>query len=492
MHTSASFATGLRALAIITLIATVNAHTWAERVRRIAANGTMVGETGYARGYIARDSQDPPFADALAQNQLPVTGQAAYSGDEVLNKYSFDPNPKWPMLEAAAGDKVAIMYLENGHTTIPENQPNKPRNRGTVFLYGTSEPAQQEKLFDVHLLWNKDGTGGDGRGRLLATRNFDDGQCYQPNNRPIALQRASSLSNQGANPNEELSCQTAVTLPEDLEPGSVYTVYWYWDWPDLNPEEINMEATENGVFPWAGSFMRDGQDPTGLPASVIARNESYSSAIDIKIVERTTALGAITVGAANFIQDQNVYSQAIRQQMENNFIVDVDPGSPQQPGSPSPPSTPSSSVGSPTATTPGSILPTDSPLVGAPGNGLVETVTVTATLPPTTLVTTVYETMTVETPLASEQSQSSSESTSTVVVTLTTRVPALSTVVVTQTAFVPGATPSATISGGSFQETVIVEPPEIATTSTYTPAPTPVPTPSVFLRRRANWAFGFA
>jgi hypothetical protein len=395
------------------------------------------------------------------------------------------------MLEAAAGDKVAIMYLENGHTTIPENQPNKPRNRGTVFLYGTSEPAEQEKLFDVHLLWNKDGTGGDKRGRLLATRNFDDGQCYQPNNRPLALQRASQLSNQGANPNEELSCQTAVSLPDNLKPGSIYTVYWYWDWPDLNPDEIDMDATENGVFPWAGSFMRDGKDPTGLPASVIARNESYSSAIDIKIVERTPTLGAVTVGAANFIQNQNVYSQAIRQQMENNFIVDVAPGSPEQPGSPSSPSSPSS----PTATTPGSNLPTDSPLVGAPGNGGVETVTVTATLPPTTLVTTVYETKTVETPLA-DQPQSSSESTSTVVVTLTTHIPAMSTVVVTQTAFVPSETPSATLPGGSFQESAIVEPPQIAPTSTPTPsptpAPTPVPTPSVFMRRRANWAFGFA
>jgi hypothetical protein len=85
------------------------------------------------------------------------------------------------MLEAAPGDYIAIMHLENGHTTLPHNQPNKPRNRGTIYFYGTTQPKEQEKLFDVHLLWNKQGTGGDKRGKLLATRNYDDGQCYQPN-----------------------------------------------------------------------------------------------------------------------------------------------------------------------------------------------------------------------------------------------------------------------------------------------------------------------
>jgi hypothetical protein len=74
---------------------------------------------------------------------------------------------------------IALRYQENGHVTEPFNQPRKPENRGTVFIYGTTEASDSDTLLSIHKVWNSEGTGGDERGKFLSTQNFDDGQCYQ-------------------------------------------------------------------------------------------------------------------------------------------------------------------------------------------------------------------------------------------------------------------------------------------------------------------------
>lgn len=403
-----------KAAAILALASSATAHSWIESASKVAPNGTMVGEIGYARGYVPRTSTNPPYSDTIPTYLLPANGQSAYSGEEIINKFKFAANPEFPMLEAAPGDHIALMYLENGHTTLPDNQPNKPRNRGTIFLYGTSRPSDEEKLFDVHLRWNRDGTGGDGRGHLLATRNYDDGQCFQPNGGSLSTSRASEFADEGAKHEQELACQTDIKLPDNLEPGSIYTIYWYWDWPDLNPDRINIEATKNGLFPWAGTFMRGEKDPNGFTSDAIARNESYASVIDIKVTEKPRTFGAKQgPSALSYIDDQNIYSKAIEEQMRNNFLVDVDGGSGNGNAPPTaptnPPASSTTSTGPATTTTAGA------------GNGGVETVTVTKTVVPTTLVTTVYQTV----PASSlvTQSPTQPELTSTVMVTITSHVP---------------------------------------------------------------------
>ena len=390
----ASF-TNLAVVSLVALVGSASAHSWVEAVYRIAPNGTMVGDVGYPRGWVARTSTNPVWKDTIPQWLLPVTGQSAYAGDEVLNKYPFEENPKFPMLEATAGDHIALQHLENGHTTLPQNQPMKPHNRGTIYFYGTSDPKPEEKLFDVHLVWNRDGTGGDKRGKLLATRNYDDGQCYQPNDGTISVQRANELASDGAVHSTELRCQSDIKLPDDLKEGSVYTIYWYWDWPDLNPDRINMEETKNGIFPWAGTFMRGEKDPHGFTMEAIARNESYASTVDIKIVGKTMPGSMAKVAAADasgqakegaWIPDQDIYKKAIKEQMNNNFQVDVDANKPAD-GAPSTPDAPAASQ-----TTPGN-APTE-----APGNGGgAVTVTQTVTVPPTTIISTVYVTQPAET-----------------------------------------------------------------------------------------------
>lgn len=317
-------------------------HSWVEYAQNIDANGNMVGALGYARGWVPRTT--PGWGDKIPQWLLPLAGQSDYSGNEILNKYPFQENPSQPMLQSSPGGHVALWHMENGHTTLPQNQPKKPHNRGTIFIYGTSNPNPQEKLFDVHLLWNRDGTGGDKRGVLLATRNYDDGNCYQPNNGVISIDRAQKLAPDGAKHDEELICQSDIQLPSDLKPGSVYTLYWYWDWPDLNADKMNVTATTNGIYPWAGTFMRGQKDPNGFTMDAIARNESYASTVDIKIqaAPKGASLKA-AVGDTSAPKKPNIYSMAIPGQMKNNFQVDIDANGAVPTGST--PGTPTSAAG---------------------------------------------------------------------------------------------------------------------------------------------------
>lgn len=525
------FSLAAKAAALSALISSVSAHSWVEYAYKLAPNGTMVGDVGYARGFVPRNSVDPPYEDKIPVNILPVSGQSAYSGDEILNKFKYEAKPKFPMLVAAPGDYIAIMHLENGHTTLPQNQPKKPLNRGTLYFYGTKHPKENEKLFDVHLLWNRDGTGGDKRGRLLATRNYDDGQCYQPNPSELSTGRAAELAHLGAQHSLELACQSDLKLPEDLKAGDVYTIYWYWDWPDLDAEKIDMEATKNGLFPWAGTFMRGQEDPNGFSADAILRNESYSSVLDIKIVEKSAA--SFTVSSTTdtsgdgdkkgknkgvkpeWIADQNIYSMGIKAQMENNFQVDVD-GTKKAP------------------CTSGTPMTTSEPAVTAPADGAedggdndgVATVTVTKTVAPPVSVTTVFVTLPAEE--TDKPVQSTSESTTTVTKTLyktrshsppasesTSTTTVVKTVSVSkpaeQATESPASTPSTSTSTSTVIKTVTTIVPNKPTTSSEPEQPsypggqfreTPIteepsatrtggaPTPSPFMRKRNNWAFG--
>lgn len=382
-----------RLVSTLALTCSVSAHSWIEYALRIAPNGTMIGERGFPRGYMPRN--DPGFNDKVPQQLLPASGQSAYSGAEVLDKFPFEANPKNPLLQASAGEHVAIIHLENGHVSLPQNQPKKPHNRGTIFFYGTAQPKPQEKLFDVHLRWNKDGTGGDKRGILLGTKNYDDGQCFQPNAAGITTERASKFSSDGAKTSQELPCQSDIKLPDDLKPGSVYTVYWYWDWPDLNADKINVDKTKDGSYPWAGSFMRGDAIPNGWTMDMISKNESYASVIDIKIVDsQPQGFAAKSNTKEKWVAQQNIYSKAIEAQMNDNFQVkvgDIGGGggggggaSGSAPGAPA-----STGISTPL---PSASAPDVPPAATSPAGSGVATVTQTVTVPPTTVFKTVYRT----------------------------------------------------------------------------------------------------
>jgi len=231
MHTSTSWKV------LTTLLATTaNAHSWIEQLMVINPNnGSFVDSPGYPRGYIPRTS--PDFSDDAMTYRLPSNGVNLTKTDKMCmdtQRSPDDQKPDLPRLQAQQGSAIALRYQENGHVTQPENQEGKPPNRGTVYVYGTTDPSDDDRIIDIHKVWNEEGTGGDKRGKLLATRPYDDGRCYQINGGDISKERQAKFKHtadqlMGTN----LWCQTDIKLPEDAEGGKKYTLYWVWDWPTL-------------------------------------------------------------------------------------------------------------------------------------------------------------------------------------------------------------------------------------------------------------------
>ncbi|KAH0543541.1 hypothetical protein FGG08_002102 [Glutinoglossum americanum] len=240
----------MRCFALFAVIATqihlTIAHTWVERLRVIAPNGTFVGDSGFPRGNVLRTS--PGFSDVPMTHLI---GPTLNQGAQMCSGTQQEPvqTNGSPRLEAAAGSFVALQYQENGHVTLPNNQPGKPANRGTVYIYGTSEPQKNEDFTAIFKIWNADGTGGDKRGKLLATQNFDDGQCYQTNPGNISVARKTEFPKKADTlQGTDLWCQNDIALPKDLATGKPYTIYWVWDWPTASGVDPNLPNGKTEIY----------------------------------------------------------------------------------------------------------------------------------------------------------------------------------------------------------------------------------------------------
>jgi hypothetical protein len=303
----------------------------------------------------------------------------------------------------------------------------------------------------------------------------------------------------------ELGCQSTIQLPSDLKAGSIYTIYWYWDWPDLDASNIDFQATTNGLYPWAGTFMRGEKDPNGFTMAAISKNESYSSTIDIKI----TGDGSSSSAAAKhvnlngeWVDNQNIYSKAIKDQMSGNFQVNIDANG----GSGSPGSTPlTTTSASPQVAPTTSASPQVAPTT-AVREGLIQpTITPAVAEQPSTVWKTLYKTV------SAEQGASSPASASPPVVIQTTTVhvpagasPSSSTTTTTSTTTLT-ETATSTSSAQAVGSTVILSVTKHVPAAVFiqpTPAlPSsssgveiisgrPTVTPFLPINRRRNWAFG--
>ena len=246
-------ATALAAAA--SLISSAAAHSWIEQLMVINGQGTFTGTPGYARNATARTT--PGFSDPLMVHILPGQGQPAIEERDISKSDTEGVTPTDPMckktqqgqvqgsglprLSAPSGSMIALRYQENGHVTLPQNQPGKPPNRGSVYIYGTTQPKATENFLDVFGQWTADGSGGDKRGKLIATQPYDDGQCYQVNGGNISEARQKQYptvpdSLMGA----DLWCQNDIKLPSDAVSGKPYTIYWVWDWPTVAGADPNL------------------------------------------------------------------------------------------------------------------------------------------------------------------------------------------------------------------------------------------------------------
>lgn len=279
---------GLAALVLLACASSIEAHTWTEQLRLIASNGTFVGAPGYQRGYAPRKAGVDTNNDMVYRLNGPniaKTSPMCKPSQKIGSQ-----TPGFDMLKAAPKDFIAMQYEENGHVTLTDDglpkgtqsQPTRPAGNGTVFVYGTKKPSDDDTYFGIHRVWNTDGTGGDKRGKLLATRYFDDGQCYQTNADPYSAYRKSSSPK-----DDELLCQTDIQLPADAGTSGTYTLYWVWEFPSVDPK--------------SGSIITP---------------EDYTACIDISMTSEAVP------DAGPFVAEQDVMSKAIEAQLKTAFLVD--------------------------------------------------------------------------------------------------------------------------------------------------------------------------
>ncbi|KAK0657546.1 hypothetical protein B0T16DRAFT_288753, partial [Cercophora newfieldiana] len=324
----------LIAAALLPLFSTTLGHSWPEATFRIAPNGTMIGAPGYARKHGFRgEVADPDLLWLIPPNgrdgKIHDDDKIVRANQRALTDASY--SDKAPMLKVAPGDFVAIQYTENGHVSRSDEaeQNAKPVNRGTIYLYGTTTASDltNYNLKDIHLVWNADGTGGDGKGRLLATRNFDDGQCYEPipgtDRAHITTNRMAFMSANAVEPPAALACQSDLQIPLDVSTGDILTILWVWDWPTM---------TQSGVAVSPASYDYNA-DKSGPPHA--ESPEIYTGVVDYKIVDPCDpSLGEVkgpTCGSSNnngkvavrFTRQRTPNVAAIRAQMLNPFLVDV-------------------------------------------------------------------------------------------------------------------------------------------------------------------------
>jgi hypothetical protein len=281
-------------LAILLSLSTSQAHSWVEQLSAISPNGTFTGDPGYPRGNVLRTTAG--FDDTEMVNLIPPdgrpTGNVIFATDLMCSNTQNIGNQTAgsPALAASPGDMIALRYQENGHVTEPWNQPGKPENRGTVYVYGTAQASDTDTFLSIHNIWNAQGTGGDERGVLLATQNFDDGQCYQINNFNISEARQMEFPHtanvlMGA----DLWCQTDITIPSTITATGIYTLYWVWDWP-----------TAPGTI---------GQ-PNGL-------QEIYTTCMDVNLIAGT----GTSQENVDFSQGQDLNSAAISSELFTPYVV---------------------------------------------------------------------------------------------------------------------------------------------------------------------------
>ena len=154
---------------------------------------------------------------------LPPQGEIAISSEDFICKETqrtYNETVESPRLSAHAGDTVILMYLENGHVTKLDVNHN---SSGIVQVFGTSTPSYADKFQEV-----TDGLN-PGIYDLLQSTNFDDGQCYEDNGSPIALERRvlpqrEHLDVEGTS----LWCGNTVQIPPSVAQGSIYSLYWVW------------------------------------------------------------------------------------------------------------------------------------------------------------------------------------------------------------------------------------------------------------------------
>lgn len=278
------------AAALVALAPVVRPHSWIEELRLIDDNGMFTGAPGYMRGNVNRTR--PDFSDRQLVHILPP------GGDRMLDKRDFETDGikpdhfacrisqreakqlDGPRLVAAPGSMVAARYLENGHISFPQNAVRKPEHAGFVYIYGTTQPKNDEKFLDVFKKWDETGKGGDGRGKLLAKQPYDDGRCYEVNNSPESLKRQKLYPHSpSGRMGQNLWCQNNFKIPNDVPVGSTYSIYWQWSWSTMPGDTEPKQGKAEIYTSCLDIDIRAGAKPRSLEARADGQADVNNQAI---------------------------------------------------------------------------------------------------------------------------------------------------------------------------------------------------------------------
>jgi hypothetical protein len=182
-----------------------------------SSTASALGTKGYIRNY--QGHVDATSSYRIEDPTLNVPACAQFQQDPTAYN-----NAEFPQLTALAGDFIQGTYLENGHISkkeLPETQS------GDIYWFGTERTDLKPTLAEV-MAWRN----GSSDGVLLAgPTNFDDGTCVEDNGTPEAIKRKAAG---GGGP-----CKSTFKLPENLQPASVYTVFWVWDFSlHFGPQKV--------------------------------------------------------------------------------------------------------------------------------------------------------------------------------------------------------------------------------------------------------------
>lgn len=144
-----------------------------------------------------------------------------------------------PALKVESGNQILLRYQENGHVTLPHQSVGK-LNPGKVYIYGTNDSLPGDTLTNIHHVWTESGKGGDERGRLLISMEFDDGECYGPNFASQIFRERRRKFEPDPGQGSNRWCRNIVKIPDDVGKGR-YTLYWVWDWPSMMPADRKPE-----------------------------------------------------------------------------------------------------------------------------------------------------------------------------------------------------------------------------------------------------------
>ena len=299
----------------------VDAHTWIEQYQVVGPNGSYIGDGGYSRGYVART--DPTFdGDANILWMLPELTAREPDQTVRLRINSSDPlchpnqrtsnysNPEYPKLKVAPGNYVAMKYYENGHVTLPWNQHGKPQMGGTVFVFGTTDPIDDEKIVDV-MKWTTNGKGGDGRGFLMTAQNYDDGRCHQINDCVLSAERQVLFPNYvtSTNISAEQWCETDLLIPTTQKAGSTLTTYWVWQWPTAEGSDCIYPDGKDEYYTTCADFdIIDSSSNNEDIAHEVATNTLLQEDFQTAAVSTYASRTAITISPSVMLDEWKNYN----------------------------------------------------------------------------------------------------------------------------------------------------------------------------------------